>query len=62
MYDTIFRYIPFRKSTRRDEELDALTRLLYHSSSREQKKVIKKAIDGSIEKQKEIIRRAEMTK
>lgn len=62
MYNTIFRYIPFCKNTRFEEEPDALTRLLYHSSSREQKKVIKKAIDGSIEKQQEVMRQAEMLK
>ena len=60
MYNTICRYIPFCKN--KNEEVDALTHLLYHSSSREQKKVIKKAIDGSIKKQQEVMRKAEMIK
>lgn len=62
MYNTICRYIPFCKSAHLEEEPDALTRLLYHSSSREQKKVITKAIDGSIEKQQKVMQKAEMAK
>jgi len=49
----------FFKKKPKNENMDAMSKLFFHTSSREQKKIFMKAIDSSIKKQQEVIKRAE---